>query len=111
MTGSLDRGRHGIDVASVLRTDQAFDADVFTTPRSTPLEWARRRRVEKEAPAVDAARDRTKDRLHRLGEQWHLIDADDLGLGIARRVPRDRTGRHLRGHRQVAGPQPGAALR
>jgi hypothetical protein len=58
------------------------DGDDETTgaPRSTPREWARRRRVEKQGRRVDAARERTKGRLNRLGDEWVLIDAGALGL-------------------------------
>jgi hypothetical protein len=51
------------------------------TPRITPVEWARRRRVEKETKRTDAVRNRTMGRLHRLGEEWQLIEASALGLG------------------------------
>jgi hypothetical protein len=56
-------------------------ADGLTTPRVTPMEWARRRRVEKETRRTDAVRNRTMGRLHRLGAEWHLIEANMLGLG------------------------------
>jgi hypothetical protein len=51
------------------------------TPRLTPLEWARRRRVEKGTKREEAVRNRTKGRLHKLGREWHLIDASSMGLG------------------------------
>jgi hypothetical protein len=51
------------------------------TPRLTPMEWARRRREEKELRHHEAVRNRTKGRLHKLGREWHLIDASDIGLG------------------------------
>ncbi len=56
-------------------------ADSETTPRLAPLEWARRRRVEKEQKRLEAVRNRTKGRLTRLGPEWHLIDASSIGLG------------------------------
>jgi hypothetical protein len=51
------------------------------TPRLTPLEWARRRRVHKEARRDGSVRSRAMGRLHRLGSDWHLIEGDQLGLG------------------------------
>ena len=57
-----------------------FD-DTSGTPRLTPMEWARRRRVHKEAKRDDAVRNRTMGRLHKLGSDWHLIEAVQLGLG------------------------------
>ena len=50
-------------------------------PRSTPLEWARRRRSDKVERRRNAARDKTIGRLGRLGEGWHFLDAASLGLG------------------------------
>jgi hypothetical protein len=74
---------HGNDI--VVRPPGSFAGrratapDGSDTPRTTPLEWARRRRVRRSARRVTAARDRTKNRLSRLGEGWHLIDAARLG--------------------------------
>jgi hypothetical protein len=51
------------------------------TPRLTPTEWARRRRVQKEFRGAEALRDRALGRLTRLRHEWHLIDAVSLGFG------------------------------
>jgi len=51
------------------------------TPRSTPLEWARRRRNDRVDRRRNAARDKTIGRLGRLGEGWHFLDTAALGLG------------------------------
>jgi hypothetical protein len=69
--GDVSIGPPGLDVRS----------DGPTTPRLTPIEWARRRRVEKETRRTDAVRNRTMGRLDRLGEGWRLIEANMLGLG------------------------------
>lgn len=52
----------------------------LTRSRTTPADWARRRRLEREQRKLAAARNKTKGRLGRLGPQWHLIDAVSLGL-------------------------------
>jgi hypothetical protein len=54
--------------------------DVVDAPRSSPLEWARRRRTHREEHKVVAARERAKGRLHRLGDGWYVFDATDLGV-------------------------------
>jgi hypothetical protein len=69
--GDVSIGPPGLDVRS----------DGLTTPRQTPMEWARRRRVDKEMKRTDAVRNRTMGRLHRLGAEWRLIEANTLGLG------------------------------
>jgi hypothetical protein len=50
------------------------------TGPGTPLEWARRRRVEREHKRLASARNKTKTRLGRLGPQWQLIDSVAMGL-------------------------------
>lgn len=54
--------------------------EVSGAPHLTPREWARRRRIEKQERRVDAARERTKGRLNRLGDEWVLIDTVTLGV-------------------------------
>jgi hypothetical protein len=44
------------------------------TPRQNPIEWARRRRAEREARRVEAAGARALTRLDRLGPAWHIVD-------------------------------------
>jgi hypothetical protein len=41
--------------------------------RPSPVEWARRRRAEKEARRLDAAGNRALSRLDRLGPAWHIV--------------------------------------
>jgi len=50
------------------------------TPRTTPAEWARRRREGKDARRTDAVRNRTLNRLTRLGPEWYLIAAESIGV-------------------------------
>src|ERR1700755_962302 len=59
---------------------RAGDLEAAGAPRSTPREWARRRRIEKQGRRGEAARERTKGRLNRLGDEWILIDSATLGL-------------------------------
>jgi hypothetical protein len=74
----INPGHHGdLGIGPPGRRAPAEDVG---TPRSTPLEWARRRRVEKETRRTEAVRNRTKGRLNKLGPEWHLIDASSIGL-------------------------------
>jgi hypothetical protein len=57
-------------------------SDGLITPRLSPVEWARRRREQKETKRTDAVRNRTMGRLSRLGAGWHLIELGSLGLGV-----------------------------
>ncbi len=77
----INRGRLPGDV-SIGPPDFPLRPEGITTPRLTPMEWARRRRVQKESERSDAVRNRAMGRLHRLGDAWHLIEADRLGLGV-----------------------------
>ena len=42
--------------------------------RPNPIEWARRRRAEREARRVEAAGARALNRLDHLGPSWHVVD-------------------------------------
>jgi len=42
--------------------------------RSSPTEWARRRRAERDARRLEAAGARALTRLDRLGPNWHIVD-------------------------------------
>jgi hypothetical protein len=44
------------------------------TPRPSPVEWARRRRAEREARRLQAAGARALTRLDRLGPAWRIVD-------------------------------------
>lgn len=77
MTGFMHTG----DI-SVGPPDYLVRHNGVTAPRLTPTEWARRRRVERETRRVAAARNKTKGRLHRLGESWHLVDIASMGLPV-----------------------------
>ncbi|WP_127499095.1 hypothetical protein [Actinoplanes sp. LAM7112] len=51
-------------------------------PRTSPSEWARRRRAERGARRLEAAGARALTRLDRLGPNWHIVDwprTDALG--------------------------------
>ncbi|GAA4678650.1 hypothetical protein [Phytohabitans rumicis] len=47
---------------------------VLEAVRPTPLEWARRRRAERDAKRVEAAGNRALTRLDHLGPAWHVVD-------------------------------------
>jgi hypothetical protein len=76
----INPGLHGGDV-SIGPPRRRTVAERESTPRLTPVEWARRRRVEKEQRRLETVRNRTKGRLNKLGPEWHLIDASSMGLG------------------------------
>jgi len=71
MTGYLDT-RHPAGNAGPL---------LGTTPaRPAALDWARRRRDEREVRRSEAARGRAVGRLARLGEQWKVVDVAEIGM-------------------------------
>lgn len=47
---------------------------ILEAVRPTPLEWARRRRAERDARRVEAAGNRALTRLDHLGPAWHVVD-------------------------------------
>lgn len=70
---------HSADVSlGALETDP--EGRALLPARATPLDWARRRRLERERKRLASARNKTKSRLDRLRPDWHLIDAVALGL-------------------------------
>jgi hypothetical protein len=46
----------------------------YLTPHPSPVEWARRRRAQKEARRVEAAGSRAIARIDQLGPAWHVVD-------------------------------------
>lgn len=48
--------------------------ELVEAARTSPLEWARRRRAERDARRVEAAGSRAIDRLGHLGPAWHILD-------------------------------------
>jgi hypothetical protein len=72
---------HASDI-TVGPPDYLVRPDGRNAPRSTPMEWARRRRVERETRRVAAARNKTKGRLNRLGAAWQLVDVAAMGLPV-----------------------------
>lgn len=63
-------------------------------PRQGPVEWARRRRVERDAKRLEAAGARALTRLDRLGPAWHIVDwpRTDTGQGYEPDPTDDRAG-------------------
>ncbi|GLZ02208.1 hypothetical protein [Actinoplanes sp. NBRC 103695] len=55
------------------RPTSAPPADL-ESQRTSPTEWARRRRAVKEARRIEAAGARALTRLDRLGPTWHIVD-------------------------------------
>jgi hypothetical protein len=78
MTGILDASHNpGISV------DYQPRHAGFEAPRSTPVEWARRRREDREIRRAEVARGRAVSRLARLGETWKWLDVAELGMSNA----------------------------
>jgi len=46
---------------------------VFDPPRTSMLDWARRRRTDRESRRAEVARGRAVTRLARLGEAWKVL--------------------------------------
>src|SRR5437870_4984356 len=76
MTGFIDAGRPpGLIPADYNPRHQLLEA-----PRSAPMGWARRRRVDREARRNEADRTRAVNRLARLGPGWKVLDIAELGV-------------------------------
>jgi hypothetical protein len=75
MTGFLDTRPQGL-----LSPDYAPRHQLFEAPRSNPVGWARRRRVDREARRDEAVRDRAVSRLARLGTTWKVVDVTEVGM-------------------------------
>ena len=60
-------------------------------PRQSPVDWARRRRAERDARRLEAAGARALTRLDRLGPAWQIIDwpRTDTGQGYHEPDPSD----------------------
>jgi hypothetical protein len=76
MTGFLDTTRP----PGLLPVDYAPRHQLFEAPRSNPLGWARRRRIDREARRDEAVRVRAVNRLARLGTTWKVIDVTEVGM-------------------------------
>ncbi len=53
---------------------------LFDAPRGGPLDWARRRRSERDSRRAEAARGRAATKLARLGEAWKVLDIQEIRL-------------------------------
>ncbi|GAB3148922.1 hypothetical protein GCM10027290_34400 [Micromonospora sonneratiae] len=65
--------------------------------RPSPMEWARRRRAERDARRVEAAGARALNQLDHLGPSWHVIDwprdlSEAQAIDLGRSVADDRAG-------------------
>jgi hypothetical protein len=72
--------------------------------RPTPLEWARRRRAERDARRVEAAGARALNRLDHLGPSWHVVDWPRTDLPETRLLELDRGTRDERAGFLAIGP-------
>jgi hypothetical protein len=61
-------------IAPIDRSRHPAPPAVLEPPRQNPVEWARRRRVERDARRLEAAGSRALTRLDRLGPAWHIVD-------------------------------------
>lgn len=76
MTGFIDASRP----PGLLPADYNPRHQLLEAPRSIPLGWARRRRIDREARRDEAVRVRAVDRLAKLGSAWKVLDTEELGL-------------------------------
>src|SRR5690242_2263822 len=77
MTGFLDARA----LPGFIPNDGEGPRHAFEAPRTTPvMEWARRRRTERESRRAETARGRAATRLARLGESWKVLDVQEIGL-------------------------------
>lgn len=53
---------------------QPQPSQAIAAVRPSPLDWARRRRAERDARRLEAAGARALTRLDRLGPAWHIVD-------------------------------------
>jgi hypothetical protein len=72
--------------------------------RPTALEWARRRRAEREARRVEAAGARALNRLDHLGPSWHVVDWPRTDLPETHLLELDRVSRNERAGFLAIGP-------
>lgn len=72
--------------------------------RPSPMEWARRRRAEREARRVEAAGARALNRLDHLGPSWHVVDWPRTDVPEARLLGLDRGPRDERAGFLAIGP-------
>lgn len=76
MAGILDASH-----PSGFLSPRAYD-ELLETPRPGALQWARRRRLDREARRADLVRERAASRLSRVGAGWRVIDVAELGLSV-----------------------------
>ncbi|MGW4464389.1 hypothetical protein [Micromonospora sp. NBC_01796] len=72
--------------------------------RPTPLDWARRRRAEREARRVEGAAARALHQLDHLGPSWHVIDVPRAELAGGHPIALDRGARDERASFLAIGP-------
>ncbi|MDG4827726.1 hypothetical protein O7627_00210 [Solwaraspora sp. WMMD1047] len=72
--------------------------------RPTPMDWARRRRAERDARRVEAAGARALHRLDHLGPSWHVVDWPRTELAEAHPVDLGRGFREERAGFLAIGP-------
>lgn len=77
MTGFLDTRPPGL-----VTNEDATGRPLLETPRPTPLEWARRRRNDRDARRAELARERAMGRLARLGSAWKVLDITEIGIDV-----------------------------
>src|SRR5436190_1888205 len=78
MTGYIDASRP----PGLLSGDYNPRHKLLEAPRSIPVGWARRRRVDRAARREEAGRSRTVERLAKLGSAWKVLDVEELGLPV-----------------------------
>ncbi|MDG4790832.1 hypothetical protein O7626_33825 [Micromonospora sp. WMMD1102] len=72
--------------------------------RPTPMDWARRRRAERDARRIEAAGARALSRLDHLGPSWHVVDWPRTELTEASMLELDYRSRDERAGFLAIGP-------
>jgi hypothetical protein len=76
-------------------SEPSSPSGVLDAARPHPMEWARRRRAEREARKVEAAGARALAKLDHLGPAWHVVEwprTDPMAAWYDDRVTHERAG-------------------
>jgi hypothetical protein len=78
--------------------------EILEPLRPSPLEWARRRRAERDARRIEAASARALNQLDHLGPSWHVVEWPRTDLSAAHLLDLDGGSREERAGFLAIGP-------
>lgn len=78
--------------------------DTLEAVRPTPMDWARRRRAERDARRIEAAGARALTRLEHLGSAWHVVEWPRTDVVEAHPLTMEGTAREERAGFLAIGP-------